>query len=352
MDSYSGALERTAIELMFRSGIPRAFAKRFGGRGAVYMFHSVVSDRSTCLTPGLSASTKFLDRLLASFRRAGIDIISIDELIPRLQGTNSRRFVVATFDDGYADNLQYALPIFEKHNAPLTIYVPTGMITGSLYCWWTGLERLFLQNSTVEIPPMGRRWTARTIGEKARAYKEASDWVSHDIAGRAPLLRSTFAHYGLSMPDIVKSIGLSIDQLKTLGSHPLVTIGGHTESHPELSRLEQAEAFNEIFANKRFLENVLQKPVDHFAYPYGACRQRDAGLVHDAGYKTAVTTHHGCVFERHLQSPHLIPRIGSSRQYELLGLAHLQVDGFIAALRHRSPALALPPTSEKHATRA
>ena len=44
------------------------------------------------------------------------------------------------------------------------------------------------------------------------------------------------------MPDIVKSIGLSIDQLKTLGSHPLVTIGGHTESHPELSRLEQAEA--------------------------------------------------------------------------------------------------------------
>jgi peptidoglycan/xylan/chitin deacetylase (PgdA/CDA1 family) len=335
-DSFASVLERTTIELMFRSGIPRVVAKRYAGRGAIYMFHSVVPDRATHLMPGLRASANFLDRLLASFRGADIDILSIDDLILRLRSTNRRRFVVATFDDGYADNLQYALPIFEKHNAPLTIYVTTGMITGSLYCWWIGLERLFLQNSTVEIPPMGRRWTALTIGEKARACKEASDWVSNDIAARAPLLRSTFAHYGLSMPGIVKSIGLSIDQLKTLGNHPLVTIGGHTDSHPDLSRMQQAEACNEIFVNKRFLEDLLQKPIDHFAYPFGgksACGQREAGLVQDAGYKTAVTTHHGCVFERHLQSPHLLPRIGISRQYESLGLAHLQVDGVIAALR-------------------
>jgi peptidoglycan/xylan/chitin deacetylase (PgdA/CDA1 family) len=332
MDSYPDILDRTAVELMFRSGTSRAIAKRFGGRGAVFMFHSVVPDRSTCIAPRLSTSTNFLDRLLASFRRAEIDIISVDDLALRLQSTNRRRFAVATFDDGFADNLQYALPIFEKYNAPMTVYVTTGMITRSLYCWWTGLERLFLENSTVEIPPIGRRWAAHTIAEKARAYKETSDWVSDHIMERAPLLRSTFAHYGLSMPAIVKSIGLSIDQLMTLGRHPLVTIGGHTETHPELSRLEQAEACNEIVANKRFLENVIQKPVDHFSYPYGACGEREAGLVQDAGYKTAVTTRNGCVFQRHLESPHRLPRMGS--RYESLGLAHLKVDGLIAALRH------------------
>jgi hypothetical protein len=58
-----------------------------------------------------------------------------------------------------------------------------------------------------------------------------------------------------------------------------------------------------IFVNKRFLGDLLQNPVDHFAYPFG-------GNVQDEGYKTAVTTHHGCVFEPHLQSPHLLPRIG------------------------------------------
>jgi peptidoglycan/xylan/chitin deacetylase (PgdA/CDA1 family) len=335
MDSDPGILERTAIEIMFRSGISRAFAKRYGGRGAVYMFHSVVPDRSACLTPGLSTTAKFLDRLLASFRRSDIDIIGVDDLILRLQSNNTRRFVVATFDDGYADNLQYALPIFEKHKASLAVYVTTGMITGSLYCWWIALERLFLQNATVEIPPMERRWTALTMEEKAQAFSEASDWVSQDIAGRSPLLRSTFAHYGLSMPEIARSVGLNIDQLKMLGSHPLVTIGGHTESHPELPRLEHAEARKEIVLNKRFLENLLQKTVDHFAYPYGACGQREATLVQEAGYKTAVTTQHGCVFERFVLNPHILPRVSSS-PYESLGLAHLKVDGLIAALRHGS----------------
>ena len=56
------------------------------------------------------------------------------------------------------------------------------------------------------------------------------------------------------------------------------------------------EACSEIFVNKRFLEDLPQNPVDHFAYPFGgksACGQREAILVQEEGYKTAVTTHHG-----------------------------------------------------------
>jgi hypothetical protein len=85
--------------------------------------------------------------------------------------------------------------------------------------------------------------------------------------------------------------------------------------------MQQAEACSEIFMNKRFLEDLLQNPVDHFAYPSGgksACGQREAILVQDEGYKTAVTTHPGCVFERHLQSPHLLPRIGITGSASLL----------------------------------
>jgi peptidoglycan/xylan/chitin deacetylase (PgdA/CDA1 family) len=333
MDRNPNILTKAAIELVFQSGLSRAFAKWFAGRGAVYMFHSIVPDRSACLAPGLATSAAFLDRLLTSFRRSGIDIIAVTDLMPRLESPNGRHFVVATFDDGYADNLQRALPIFEKHNAPMTVYVTTGMVTGRLYCWWTALERLFLQNSIVEILPMEKRLKATTLREKARAFSEVSGWIFQDITGRAPLLRSTFAHYGLSMPDIVRSVGLSIDQLRTLGRHPLVTIGGHTESHSELPRLDQPQACDEIVMNKRFLENALQKSIDHFAYPYGAYSLRERLLVGAAGYKTAVTTRHGCVFEQHVQCPHILPRLGSS-PYESLGLAHLKIDGFIAALRH------------------
>jgi peptidoglycan/xylan/chitin deacetylase (PgdA/CDA1 family) len=333
MDSNPNILTKAAIELMFQSGVSHVFARWLAGRGAVYMFHSIVPRRSACLAPGFATSAAFLDQLLTSFRRSGIDIIAVTDLIPRLENPKGRHFVVATFDDGYADNLQHALPIFEKHHAPMTIYVTTGMITGSLYCWWAALDRLFLQNSVVEILPMEKQWKATTFAEKAKAFSEASGWVTQDITGRAPLLRSTFAHYGLSMPEIVRGIGLSIDQLKTLGRNPLVTIGGHTASHPELPRLDQSEARHEIVTNKRFLEDALQKSIDHFSYPYGAHQLRDRILVNAAGYKTAVTTRDGCVSEQDVQRPHILPRVGSS-PYESIGLAHLKVDGLIAALRH------------------
>ena len=69
--------------------------------------------------------------------------------------------------------------------------------------------------------------------------------------------------------------------------------------------MQQAEACSEIFVNKRFLEDLLQNPIDHVAYPFGgksAGGQREAILVQDEGYTTAVTTHHGCVFELHCKA--------------------------------------------------
>src|SRR3954469_4544088 len=93
MDRNPNILTKAAIELVFQSGLSRAFAKWFAGRGAVYMFHSIVPDRSACLAPGLATSAAFLDRLLTSFRRSGIDIIAVTDLMPRLESPNGRHFV-------------------------------------------------------------------------------------------------------------------------------------------------------------------------------------------------------------------------------------------------------------------
>ncbi|WFT78506.1 MULTISPECIES: polysaccharide deacetylase family protein [unclassified Methylobacterium] len=333
---FAREIERTAIDVTWRSGLSRLFVRNFAGRGAVYMFHSVVPDRARFLTPGLRASPRFVDRFLADLRRRDIDIIRIEDLEDRLRSPNSRRFIVFTFDDGYVDNLQYALPVFEKHRAPMTIYVTTSMITGELYCWWLALERLILETSRVDIAPMGRRFVCATMGDKLRAYREISTWVSDDITGRAPLLQPLFLVSGVSTRQIVENVGLSVEQLKYLGRNDLVTIGGHTDRHAELSRLGESEARAEIVANKRYLEDTLQNEVSHFAFPFGgrtACGEREARLVREAGYRTAVTTEHGCVFDRHLGRLHLLPRIGSSRHYESVSLAHLQTDGALAALR-------------------
>ena len=121
--------------------------------------------------------------------------------------------------------------------------------------------------------------------------------------------------------------------------------------------MQQAEACSEIFVNKRFLEDLLQNPIDHVAYPFGgksAGGQREAILVQDEGYTTAVTTHHGCVFELHLQSPHLLPRIGitgSASSWPRSPVSRWSYRGAAATLV-TSPADCLrrfrPPRQSKH----
>ncbi len=82
----------------------------------------------------------------------------------------------------------------------------------------------------------------------------------------------------------------SKEELQQLAAHPLMAIGGHTQSHPKLARLSDEKAREEIVKNKEQLEDWLGEPVTHFAYPYGSYTKNTVNLVKEAGYHTAVTT--------------------------------------------------------------
>jgi peptidoglycan/xylan/chitin deacetylase (PgdA/CDA1 family) len=79
-------------------------------------------------------------------------------------------------------------------------------------------------------------------------------------------------------------------ELQQLAAHPLITIGGHTETHPKLAKLSDDKAREEIIRNKEQLEDWLGETVTHFAYPYGNYSDRTVQLVKEVGYHTAVTT--------------------------------------------------------------
>ncbi len=96
--------------------------------------------------------------------------------------------------------------------------------------------------------------------------------------------------------DFVKNGGRTTDipicsqqELRQLARHPLMTIGGHTKTHPKLSKLSEHEAREEIIGGKKQLEDWLGQAVRHFAYPYGDFSERAIALVKDAGFQTAVT---------------------------------------------------------------
>jgi len=70
-------------------------------------------------------------------------------------------------------------------------------------------------------------------------------------------------------------------------------IGSHTNTHPDLTKLPERDAREEIMASRKRLEDTFGVAVNHFAYPLGACNERLVGIVRESGYATAVTTEFG-----------------------------------------------------------
>lgn len=64
-------------------------------------------------------------------------------------------------------------------------------------------------------------------------------------------------------------------------------IGGHTQTHPRLTRVDESRGRWEILSNKHNLEDIIGKPVTKFAYPRGYNNEHIQSWVKDAGYTEA-----------------------------------------------------------------
>ena len=70
-------------------------------------------------------------------------------------------------------------------------------------------------------------------------------------------------------------------------------IGAHTCTHPNLTRIPLQQAREEIISSRRKLEDLFQRPVVHFCYPFGDWNEAVRDIVAEAGFRTAVTTRSG-----------------------------------------------------------
>ena len=94
----------------------------------------------------------FLEQVIAQVRASGFEIVSLDEAQFRMiEGDHGKPFVCFTFDDGYRDNLEYAYPIFKRHNLPFAIYVPTDYADGDGDLWWLALEKVIVKVDALSV---------------------------------------------------------------------------------------------------------------------------------------------------------------------------------------------------------
>ncbi|CAJ1930385.1 hypothetical protein CKOHBEJN_04335 [Aeromonas hydrophila] len=226
----------------------------------VIMYHRFIEHDSEKGVHGTWMPIAMFEKHLRLLKWLGYETLTFRDLadkgfIHRLQ--YGKKYLMITADDGYQDNLTRMLPLLEKYGYKAVVYV----VTGEGYNRWD-VEQASNPDTRVDL--------------------------------------------------------MNGEQLKALTASGHVEIGGHTLTHPRLSKLAPEQQAHEIQENKRQLEALLGHPLLSFAYPYGDMDESAKEQAIAAGYRFAVATNSGPRAMH--QDPFRIRRIAIFPRTDVFGL--------------------------------
>jgi len=326
MKQFRNNVIRAGLGALYFTGAHYLLRPIFSGVGAIFMLHHVRPRRDVEFQPNrhLEVAPEFLRAMLAHLRSDDVDIITMDEVHRRLIERNfSRRFACFTLDDGYRDNRDFALPVMRDFDAPFAVYVASDFAQGSGRLWWIALEMVIAKTSSIEVAMGGDavRLDTSTPAAKQAAFDRLHGWLralpgEHDVHREIGAL---CARHGVDEIAICRDLCMSWDELKPFAEDPLITIGAHTITHCNLARQTEQIAGHEMAISRARIEETLQRPVVHLAYPYGdkiAAGAREFALARAAGFKTAVTTRPGMIFPESADHLTALARVSLNGNYQ------------------------------------
>ncbi|MGM4902130.1 polysaccharide deacetylase family protein [Tardiphaga sp. 866_E4_N2_1] len=326
MKQIRNTIIRAGLDALYFSGAHRVLRPIFGGVGTIFMLHHVRPAHAGPFQPNrhLEITPDFLRATLAYLRATDVDIVTPDEVQRRLTERDfSRRFACFTCDDGYRDNRDHALPAMRDFDAPFTVYVTSDFASGTGRLWWVALERVVARADVIEAPIDGQmvRLDTSTLAGKDMAFDRLHGWL-RGLPEEADIRREVSAlcaAHGIDEDAVSRELCMSWDELKPFAADPLVTIGAHTVSHCNLAKQTEAMVVHELSASRTDIENVLQRPAMHLAYPYGdrcAAGTREFALAKSAGFETAVTTRPGVIASENSSQLTALPRVSLNGNYQ------------------------------------
>jgi peptidoglycan/xylan/chitin deacetylase (PgdA/CDA1 family) len=205
------------------------FRETFRSGHALLTYHHVGPRPRGARLKGLYLSDRLFARQVEELRNQGFSTPPYDSLLTR-SSTEAEDRVFLTFDDGFCDVFEHALPLLQKQQ--------------------------FLAIEFIVVDLVGK----------------TSEWQRRNDDVPGPLMSRS-----------------QIKEWLAAGNE----IGSHTLTHPFLTRIPPAEAREEITASKKKLEDWFGRSIRHFCYPFGDWNQAVRDLVVEAGYETACTTQFG-----------------------------------------------------------
>ncbi len=260
-------------------------------RLAIIIYHSVVAEKDP-VRPDVPDLVEFEWQM--KLLQQQFHPISMRDAIKGLrEGSLPPRAVCVTFDDGYRDNLEVALPVLLGTAVPATVFVATHFCHGE-NMWNDRLIDLvsLLPGEQADFSLVGCGELALdTLDKKRQACSTLLKTLKYNPPEkRSDQVTDLYRHFGQLEADAKM---MSADQISEL-SQAGIEIGAHTVDHPILKVLSSEDQYQQIKDSKSHLESITGKPVIGFAYPNGKpgvdYDQVAVGHLQQLGFDYAVST--------------------------------------------------------------
>lgn len=330
---------RAALDILGAARAHKLAGVLTRGIGVIFTLHHVRPDDGRLFAPNklLEITPKFLETVLGALAEADYEIVSLDEAADRIERPGERRFASFTFDDGYRDVRDHALPVLRRHNAPAALFITTAFADGTGDLWWLNLEYAIARLDEIEFE--GERIKAATVEEKYAAWYQIY-WQMRAMGEKRMRaeIETLVRRSGAQIADITRELCLSWEELRALCDDPLVTIGNHTVSHYMLAKHPEAVALAEIADAQSRIARELNVVPRHFSYPVGdptSAGPREFAMVRDLGFRTGVTTRLGVIHAAHRNHLAGLPRVSLNGYFQEKKYAEMFISGLPFAINNR-----------------
>lgn len=307
-----------ALAMFGRFSPLRPVVRRIGTKRLVVLAYHRINDEPDASYPfqedTVSATPEMFRQQLAFLKRYCFvttfkelaHLVAANETIPD-------NTVIITFDDGYRDNYDIALPILSEFKLPAVVYVVTENIDSGQPFWFDILSYALIHapngrlsvldgQHTFDISNENRKLLRRSFGDLVRTLDDqARVQAIRELVDFSKCRDELEAHERmvLTWPEVTEMHCAGIE------------IGSHTVTHPFLSLLSDEQLKSELMDSKCRIESVIGSPVFSLSYPTGGRAyydERTLKLASACGYRFAVSYEHNALPYSH-DARFEIPRI-------------------------------------------
>ena len=227
------------------------------------------------------------------FYKKHFNVISLDDYYQE-KFSNKKFNICLTFDDGFANNHKYVLPLIEQYQLPATFFVTAIRAAGYDILWndFLGIASKYGPKQFVY------KYEIYTKGQHDKYFSVSTGMSLNDKLRKGDFIEKaeimTFLYKLVPFKTVKKDedywLQMTTRQLKELASSPYATIGAHGYYHNDLACINIKEAKEELVLSRQYLQNITGEPINSIAFPYGSYNPDVVNAAKEAGYTQLLAT--------------------------------------------------------------